>query len=371
MGMLVELQSLAGERSAEKRLDLLRKITDLFFAGIDEHSDAELLLFNEVIENIVDQISREAKIDVATNMATQAGFPIKLVRKLANDEDIEIAGPVIQGSPDLDDSDLIAIARKGADGHLDAIAGRDRLSEGVTDVLVDRGSRGVTHKVSHNHGARFSDRGMMALVDKAREDLQLQNVLTNRADLTKKAVDKLLPMITEALALKLAERGYDVSSKMPPHLVEHARRQFEVAMENRNQQSIVAYQVFGQFLTGRLPLDEALLRIVKCEQMLEVAALLAYPTRLDRHMLMAVLSGGPVQNAMVLLRAIELPWSTASKVLALRAKKQRVRQFSSPVEERDYLATDVTAAKRILRFLQLRSCMAPGDVPTASDTAAA
>src|ERR1700677_3799416 len=173
--MLAELKSLAEERSAEKRADLLHKIADLFFAGIDEHSDAERILFNEVIENIVDKISRAARIDVATNLATQAGFPIKVVRKLANDDDIEIAGPVIQGSPDLDDSDLIAIARKGADGHLDAIAGRDRLSEGVTDVLVDRGSRGVTHKVSHNHGARFSDSGMMALVDKAREDLQLQN----------------------------------------------------------------------------------------------------------------------------------------------------------------------------------------------------
>jgi Uncharacterised protein conserved in bacteria (DUF2336) len=369
--MLAELKSLAEERSAEKRADLLHKIADLFFAGIDEHSDAERILFNEVIENIVDQISRAARIDVATNLATQAGFPIKVVRKLANDDDIEIAGPVIQGSPDLDDNDLIAIACKGADGHLAVIAGRDRLSEGITDVLVDRGSRGVVHKVSHNHGARFSNGGMLALVNKARDDLQLQIALVNRPDLTKNAVDNLLPIITAALAFSLAERGYDVSSKLPPHLVEHARRQFELAMANRNQQSIAAYHVFGQFLAGRLSLEEALLRIVECEQMLEVAALLAYPTRLDRHLLMGVLSAGPEQNAMVLLRAIDQPWSTASKVLALRAKKQRIRQFTAPVAEKDYLAVDVTAAKRILRFLQVRSRMAPGDETAASDIAAA
>ena len=53
--MFTELKYLAEERSAEKRLDLLRKISDLFFAGIDMHSEAETSLFNEVIERIVDQ----------------------------------------------------------------------------------------------------------------------------------------------------------------------------------------------------------------------------------------------------------------------------------------------------------------------------
>jgi hypothetical protein len=177
-------------------------------------------------------------------------------------------------------------------------------------------------------------------------------------------------MITDALALKLAERGHDVSNKLPAHLVEHARLQFELAMANRNQQSIAAYRVFGDFLNGRLTLEKALRKIVECEQMLEVAALLAYPTRLDRHLLMAILSGGAVQNAMVVLRAIELPWSTTSKVLALRAKKQRVRHFVSPIEEQNYLAIDVATAKRILRFLQVRHCMAPDDGPAASETAA-
>ena len=369
--MLSELELLAEERSAEKRLDLLRKIADLFFAGIDEHSDAEHILFNEIIENMVDQISREAKIDVATNMATKAGFPIKVVRKLANDDDVDIARPVIEGSPDLDDNDLIAIAHKGTDGHLDAIAGRDPLSEGITDVLVDRGSRGVVHKVSRNHGARFSDRGMMALVDRAFDDLQLQNALASRPDLTQQAVDGLLPTITQALALKLAERGYDVSDNMPAHLVEHARQQFALAMAERNQQSIAAYRVFGQFLSGRLTLDDALDKIAECEQMLEVAAMLAYPTRLDRHLLMGVLTSGPVQNAMVLLRAIELPWSTASKVLALRAKKRRAHLFNGPVEERNYQAIDVTTAKRVLRFLQVRQSTAADDEQVQSDTAAA
>jgi hypothetical protein len=72
--MFAELKSLAEERSSEKRLDLLRKIADLFFARIDEHSEAEASLFNEVIEQVVDQISRDGKIVVATDLATLRAF---------------------------------------------------------------------------------------------------------------------------------------------------------------------------------------------------------------------------------------------------------------------------------------------------------
>src|SRR5579864_7843404 len=121
--IFAELKSLAGERSSEKRLDLLRKIADLFFARIDEHSEAEASLFNEVIDQVVDQISHDGKIVVATDLATLPGFPILVVRKLAHDADIEIARPVLHSALGLTERDLVEIARKASDAHLDAIAG--------------------------------------------------------------------------------------------------------------------------------------------------------------------------------------------------------------------------------------------------------
>ena len=130
--MFTELKYLAEERSPEKRLDLLHKITDLFFAAIDMHSEAETPLFNEVIERVVDQISHDARIDVATNLATLPGFPLPVVRKLACNDDIEIARPVIRGALGLTDLDLVDIGRRASDQHLDAIAGRTPLSGGAT-----------------------------------------------------------------------------------------------------------------------------------------------------------------------------------------------------------------------------------------------
>jgi uncharacterized protein (DUF2336 family) len=353
--IFTELKDLAGERSPEKRLDLLRKITDLFFAGIDMHTESETSLFNEVIEHVVDQISRDAKIDVASNLATLPGFPLPVVRKLAHDGDIEIARPVIRGALGLTDLDLIGIARKASDHHLDAIAGRNPLSEAVTDVLIDRGSRDVVHTVSANHGATFSEWGMDALVSKAQSDGGLQHILVERPDLTQTAVDKLSLIVSEALAIKLAERGYQLSGAIPEKIVKTARDAFARAVQDRDRDALVAERVIAQFGAGRITFETALFEIIKSHQMLAVAALLSHQTGLDRNVLMKILSGGAPQTVLVLLRALDLQWTTVEAFMSFRATKQRIRPSSGVNARRNYEAIDVTAAKRTLRFLQIRA----------------
>ncbi len=352
--MYAELKNLAEERSSEKRLDLLRKITDLFFDGVDRHTEAETSLFNDVMDSIVDKVSREAKIDVSTNLAILPGFPLPVVRKLANDSDIDIARPVLHGASGLTDLDLIEIARKASDGHLDAIAGRPQLSEAITDVLIDRGSPQVVHTVSANHGARFSERGMDTLVSHARDDDRLQTKLVERDDLTQKAVDALSSIVSETLAVKLVARGYQVPVRLPDELVEAASREFARAVKDRDENSLLAERIIAEFGAGRLPFEGALRRIVRCQQMLAVAALVSSHTGLDRHMLMCILNGGMTQTIMVLLRALDLPWATANSVLALRSRIMDV-QPSCVAAEHEFEAIDSAAAKRTLRFLVVRA----------------
>src|SRR5689334_13138852 len=160
-----ELAKIAAERSPEKRLELLHKVTDLYLEGVDTHSSSETYLFNDIMEKIVDQFSRDLKRQVSATLATLPEFPSTIVRKLANDDDIEVARPVVRNAFSLTDDDLVHLAKRGSQAHLSAIAGRSTLSEKVTDVLVDRGDQGVVRTVSANHGARFSDYGMDRLVE--------------------------------------------------------------------------------------------------------------------------------------------------------------------------------------------------------------
>ena len=215
-----ELTRIAAERSPEKRLELLHKVTDLYFEGFGEHYGERVYLFNDIMEKIVELFSSDLKRQVSASLAVLPDFPTTIVRNFAEDEDIEIARPVLRNALSLTDDDLVRLAERGSQAHLTAIAGRSTVPEKVTDVLIDRGDRGVVHAVTANHGARFSDHGMDRLLDKAEDDVNLRELLVERPDLSPRTVDKLLPLISESLMLRLAERGYELDGAVSPDMVE-------------------------------------------------------------------------------------------------------------------------------------------------------
>jgi uncharacterized protein (DUF2336 family) len=238
--------------------------------------------------------------------------------------------------------------------HLDAIAARPQLSEATTDVLIDRGSRHVMHTISANHGAQFSQRGMDVLVDRASDDGRLQNALVERSDLTQRAVNALASIVSEALAIKLIERSYQVQGNIPDELVKQASRRFALAVRERDQKMLAAERIISEFGSGRLRFEDALLQIVASEQMLAIAAMLDYRSGIDRHMLMSILNGGVTQTVMVLLRGLDLKWNTASAILALRSKKLQPDQPCDARREA-FEEINIAVAKHTIRFLVVRA----------------
>lgn len=353
-GIYDELKEIAAERSSEKRVRLLHKITDLFLEAGGARTDAENYLFNDIMEKIVDQISHEAKIHVATHLATLPGFPAQVARHFARHGDIEIARPVLRSSPALDDNDLVGIAMTGEQDRLHAIATRDILSPKVTDVLIDRGDRQVVHRVSANHGAQFSNWGFEQLVAKARKDVNLQELLIDRPDLAQVTVDSLLPLMSEALALKLAERGFDVGNSVSPDILRIARERFAEAVRNRKA-NIRGVAALAELVScGDLTPDEAVNELVDDGRLLDVASLLTRFAKLDTNDVFGILTRGQLQLLMLLFRALELKWSTLEGLLALRAQKLRMSNPASAEVARDYDAIDKALAQRTIRFLQVR-----------------
>jgi uncharacterized protein (DUF2336 family) len=124
--------------------------------------------------------------------------PAEVVRRLAHDDDIAVAGPVLGQSRQLAETDLVTIARTQSEAHLLAIAGRARIAEAVTDVLVRRGAREVAHRVADNLGARLSERSFCALVERSKSDSVLAERVGLRPDIPARLFRDLL---LEATAL--------------------------------------------------------------------------------------------------------------------------------------------------------------------------
>ena len=162
---------------------ILRRVTDLFLVDAGNYSDEQVAIFDDVISRLIEDIGQPALIELSARLAPVAKAPANVVARLSGSDDIEISGPALEKSDSLTDDTLAEIAGKKSQKHLVAIAGRARINEIVTDILVDRGNPEVARKVTANLGARLSELGFVKLIKRAKTDKPLAAAIATRTDM--------------------------------------------------------------------------------------------------------------------------------------------------------------------------------------------
>ena len=162
-----ELEAVLASGSAPRRVDILNRITDLFLFGADRYSPDQVRVFDDVIERLLPAVDAKARARLAERLAPIANAPGGVIRTLALDDEIAVAGSVLVQSAQLGERDLVAIAGSKSKSHLLAIARRDRLSAAVTDALIARGDRDVLGALARNDSARFSSAGCRQLLERS------------------------------------------------------------------------------------------------------------------------------------------------------------------------------------------------------------
>src|ERR1700733_8039247 len=159
-----ELETALTSGSSDKRVVTLRRVTDLFLVDAERLSDREVDVFNGVLEHLVKRIEGKALEELSQRLGPVKNAPAGVVRQVAINEDMTIAGPVLTQASRLGDKDLVEIAQSKPQAHLLAISGRSEIDKSVTDVLLQRGNNHVFHKLAENQGADFSKNGFDTLV---------------------------------------------------------------------------------------------------------------------------------------------------------------------------------------------------------------
>jgi uncharacterized protein (DUF2336 family) len=152
---------------------------------------------------LIDRIERQALVELSGRLSDVDNAPAGVIGRLSQNDDIEIAGPILERSPMLTEGDLIAIAATKSQAHLASIAGREQITEGVTDVLIDRGDADVARKVTENTGAKFSEAGFAKAVTRAEQDESLAVAIANRVELPPDLLDRLVRKATDTVRKKL------------------------------------------------------------------------------------------------------------------------------------------------------------------------
>src|ERR1700739_2841851 len=197
------LQATLAHGTVARRVETLRRVTDLFINGAVDYSDDQVALFDDVFQCLLTHIEVSAKALLSHRLAPVDTAPRQTVRTLALDDVIEVAGPVLSQSMRLDDETLIETARTKSQAHLLAISTRKALSNAVTDVLVLRGNDEVVHSTVNNPGAEFSERCFTRLVNRAEGDDELATCLGLRPAIPRHLYLKLLAKASVTVRARL------------------------------------------------------------------------------------------------------------------------------------------------------------------------
>jgi uncharacterized protein (DUF2336 family) len=162
------------------------------------------LLAKAVLELLVRDVAKVVREALAGEVAASPHLPPEIANALARDE-IEVARPILETSPVLDDRDLIDIVRTHAMQYALAVAGRERLSPEVTDSLVEVGSVEVVRRLADNPGAALSSKAVEQIVADWLGDREVRDRMVRRPALPYELVDKLVGEVGERLEWELVQ----------------------------------------------------------------------------------------------------------------------------------------------------------------------
>ena len=260
----------AAERLAAKDVAALQKdpspanralVAKKFGAHYDELAETGPPdLVKALLHLLVGDVETQVRRSLSLAVASSDKLPAKIAGRLARDR-IEVAHPVLQQSPLLDDAELIEIVRTNAMQYALAVAGRERVSEQLADALVDTGQQPVVARLVGNAGAELSTKTLERVLEDWREDKQVQDRLVRRPALPFELIEHMVGAIGDRIEWELVQ-----TRKMDPHEAralmqavrdrtavgltakEHGDRKLEVHLRERYSAGDLTHDDLVQFL---------------------------------------------------------------------------------------------------------------------------
>lgn len=309
------------------RHQTLRAVTDLFMSSAHGLDDSKLDVFDGLFGSLLNDSELDGVVDLSKRIAPLDNAPPRLVRRLAEDERVEVAGPVLSQSPRLSEADLCEIAKSKGSEHLLAISARPGLTEPLTDILIERGNHDVARSVAKNASAQLSRAGLEKLVKLAENDNAVSAGLSMRSALTPERLHALLTKAAARAEQKLmdvaATQRFVLSMKQSGKLTEADVKEFALA---KHHEAVIA----GLALLADLKYDAV-------------------------ENLMLQNEGG---GLILVCKALGFDWSTMIEILKAGAERSGLAERDIHRAHGDFMKLSKATADRVLRFWHVRQAVA-------------
>ena len=351
--LIDELEAVVVHSNISSRADVLRRVTDLFVTGSDCVNSEQLTLFDDVMVRLIKEIESSARAAFGERLATIANAPPKVSCLLALDDSAEVAGPLLAHSDHLDDETLIAGAKTKSQEHLLAISRRKLLSEGVTDVLVERGNQQVVVSTAENSGARFSEFGYSTLVIRSETDDKLALTVWSRPEIPREHLLTLFATASEAVRLKLeaADRG---KAALVSDMVKQASDKLQTqARERSSEFGIAQAQVRLLQQSGELT-EDRLREFAEASKFDETAVALSLLCDLPVGAVERALVHDHDDQVLVVAKSIGLSWDTTKAILLVQAKTKSRTTWELDQFQANFKKLKPETARTAIQFNRLR-----------------
>jgi uncharacterized protein (DUF2336 family) len=362
-----EVETAINAGSAEKRLETIKRVTDLFLASAGSFDSEQIKLFDVVLERLVKTIEIRAIADVSARIALAemssqlapiAQSPPTVVRRLAKNDEIAIARPILAESARLSTEDLVEIAETKGEQHLLAVSGRWWLNEVVTDAILARRYPTVSRRIVKNPGARVSAAGYAIVVAQAESDPELAVETGIRVDLPPELRHQLLSRATEAVRSRLLARA-------PPHVFEEIRSAIATVAAGVNREmsktrDFTAAKRFVTLLNVNGELNEAtLFGFAKQRKYEETVAALAALSQSTVEVIRPLMQSLRDDGVLIPCKVAGLSWETVSAILESRFATGSMGPHELEKIRGQFARITSENARRLLRFWQVRSSSSP------------
>ncbi|HEY6996053.1 MAG TPA: DUF2336 domain-containing protein [Xanthobacteraceae bacterium] len=347
--LIPELEEAVRRGSPERRAKTLERITALFLAGADRFNDEHVQLFDLVLGRLSAEVEIGVRTELSRRLAPLANAPAGVVRCLARDDDIAVAGLVLGQCRRLAESELMDIAETKSQAHLVAIAGRPRIAAPVTDVLLRRGNREVALKLAENRSAHLSHDGLVALIERAESDDALAEKVGLRPDLPPRVLRDLLLETAGAAQQRLPAAAADETQSQT------GRTPAKVSGTTgaTGDHSFAERAIAALRQNGRLS-EAALVDFARDQRYSETIAALASLCAVPIGVVDRLMGAERPDPVLILCKSAGWGWPTAHAVIMARPGGPRTSNQSLAAAYADFERLSPATARRVLRFWQAR-----------------
>jgi uncharacterized protein (DUF2336 family) len=367
--LIAELEDAIQGGSKDKRVDTLRRVTDLFLSDTDRLNEQQITVFDDVLGHLIKRVEGKALAELSRRLGPVRNAPVEVVRRLARDDNISVAEPILTQSTRLSDGDLIEIANTKTQAHLLAISGRSHLETGVTDVLLRRGDRHVFHRLADNSGARFSDQGFSTLVKHSEKDAQLAEKVGLRLDVPLQLFRQLLQRATEAVRARLLAMAGPESREQIQRVLANISDDVgcEASIQHKHDYAKARRFVLEMKSRGELT-EPQLLEFAETNRRPEMIAALSLLCDAPLELVDNLMESEHREAFLIPCKAAGIAWPTVNAILNSRSAGHTLSDHDLDHARADYFKLTRSSAQRVLRFWLVRQTTTAGAAPSSNAT---